>query len=481
MTRKSLSPALLLGWMALGIVVAAGLAWPLIAFDDWWYHFVFAAKLWGIGGPDSFVMDARTTARWEGLPKAWHWLMGAAWAIAGSLRAVIVPQMLLLVAFLFQVRRLLGVPVPFAALGLVASPMLLIHSQAIYIDLPVGLCLAAAFLSLLVSIDHARSAGWPMGAGQAALGAAALGLAGNTKFQGTIGAMLVFAIAATLALAVPGIAARRRLLLVAVMSAGLALACATLLANAWRFGNPVYPFDVRTDSRVLLAGVESSDTDDDRPIYLLQGSRELHLPGPLNFVLSLTELDWTMRGVAPWYNIDAYSGALARRGPPSRTGGLGAVFVLVNLGLLAWQAARRRSLADSRQRILVLGAVLLLVGTAFLPRAYELRYWLVVPLVMAAVNLRFLAGLGWPRWSRAGLLTLAAHGVALSLLSPRSQLLARPPVAQADLRAAMPLHVAEALAQRGHFCDPDDRELFRYSFAITGLPGRVSRREEDCR
>jgi hypothetical protein len=34
---------------------------------------------------------------------------------------------------------------------------------------------------------------------------------------------------------------------------------------------------------------------------------------PLNFILSVTEFDWIMRGVAPWYNLDGDSGDAARQ------------------------------------------------------------------------------------------------------------------------------------------------------------------------
>lgn len=219
------------------------------------------------------------------------------------------------------------------------------------------------------------------------------------------------------------------------------------------------------------------------PVYLLTESRQVSLPEAVNFLLSASELDWTMRGVAPWYNVDSVSGRTPKRGPPSRTGGWGSVFVLFNGGVLLLQLVTLGRLADRRQKLLIILAALLTLVTAFMPRAHELRYWLYLPLVVLPTNLRFLK-LRWGENSiptNAILLGIGLYGVALPFLSPKSGLLEMMARTEAARRGEVPGEVAEALARTGRYCGPLDDRLFRYSTAVTGLPGLVSRNAEDCR
>lgn len=467
-----------IGWVVLALVVGVAVVQPLISSDNWSYHLPFASRLWGIG--DGFELGPISAERWLGYPKAWHWLMGLFWAASGSLRAVILPQMLLVLVFLFYVHRVLGVSTPLLVVGLFASPMLLIHFQSVYLDLPVGLCLATGFLELLDMVqsaredEHGRVRPWA-----AIFAIVLLGLAGNIKYQGMIGVILVVGIAAGFALLAPRIGKRQRAMLLAVMTMAVLVAGLSLLSNAIRLGQPLYPMEVKMFGRVLLPGPESPSMDGGQPTYLL-GSREISLPEPANYVLSLTELDWTMRGVPPWYNIDAYAGHLPQRGAPSRTGGLGAIFVLFQLALLVVQLVRWRSLADGRQRMLVLGSVILLVLAAFLPRSHELRYWLVVPLVLVVVNLRYLALLRWPAIGSAALVVLMGYSFVVTAMSPGSYMLNRGPVSQAGLRAVVPVPVAEALARTGRYCDDKEPLIFLYSSAVTGVPGHLFRNMAEC-
>ncbi len=170
-----------------------------------------------------------------------------------------------------------------------------------------------------------------------------------------------------------------------------------------------------------------------------------------------------MRGVAPWYNLDAVSGKTPRRGAPSRMGGWGALFVLVNACLLAVQAWRLRREPDLQQRLLVMCAVLAVLVTAFMPRAHELRYWLYVPLLVLPVNLRYLSRSPYRPIVPGALVALMAYGVAQAVLSPESDLLTARRLSMAALRADMPQQVTQSLRATGRYCDPADDWLFRFS------------------
>jgi hypothetical protein len=202
----------------------------------------------------------------------------------------------------------------------------------------------------------------------------------------------------------------------------------------------------------------------------------------LNFVLSITELDWTMRGVAPWYNVDSVSGRQARRGPPSRTGGLGMMFVTANFILLLIQLCQLGTIQDRAQKLLIVNATLLTVLTAFMPRSHELRYWMFLPLLWVPVNLSYLRQLDpRGRFAPPFLLGLVGLGIALTVLSPKSGMLDRVFPSRAALLADVPAEVRDALAKTGRYCDPTTPStLFMYSFAVTGLPSLLSNRSADC-
>lgn len=454
---------------------------PLIPYDSWWYHLPFAARQWGLAGASGFTFDPILQERWLGFPKAWTFLQGLGWSVLGSIRGVVLPQLLLVALFLWFLNRTYGLTAGWIALGLFASPLLLIHFQATYLDLPVGLCIAIGLLALLDIIDAARGARGQVLRIQACIAVASIGLAGNIKYHGLVAAGLAVTVAGLMALLTPGIAPRRRLAIVGVSALAMMVASLSPTWNVIRTGNPLYPMTVTILGKTLLTGTESPDMDASPPTYLLVGERDFQFPGPVNHVLSLTELDWTMRGVAAWYNIDGFSGRLPRRGAPSRTGGLGQTFVLFHLGLLVWQIMRWRVEQDTRQRILIVGTCALLVGLAIVPRAHELRYWLAGPLVLVVVNLRYVAALGWPTPMRLALAGLCCLGIALAVLSPRSEIVVRRPVDPAAIRAEMPPHIREALQRDGRFCDADDDLLFRFGEAVSGVPGRLSRNPSDCR
>jgi hypothetical protein len=130
---------------------------------------------------------------------------------------------------------------------------------------------------------------------------------------------------------------------------------------------------------------------------------------------------------------------------------------------------------------LALGALALWALAAFLPRAHELRYWLFLPVALLFANLRFLATLA-PRPVLVGQLLLlgALHGMALAVLSPQGTFLMARPLTQAALAAQVPPAIRAAWAEGGIFCDAEDRRLFRFSGAVTGLHGRLSQNLGDC-
>lgn len=458
---------------------------PIIPYDSWWYHLPFSSFIWEIGGGEqSFRLDDFLYQRWKGFPLIWETIQGAFWRATGSVRSIIIPQILFCLSYFAYVRYALGVPFAWVIIGFFACPMLLVHFEATQNDLASGLGVTLMFFGLSLLVADARSGrpGWSWARVIGVVTMAAV--AGNTKYQGLIACLAVTVVILFYCLTMPQLRARFRLEIMALLVLANLAAGAAATQNLMLHGNPFYPVEVRVFGHVVFEGPELPSLGAEPPSYLLSESREISLPSPLNFVLSATELDWTLRGVAPWYNIDAVSGRSPRRGPPSRTGGWGGIYVLLNLGLLTAQVMRVKMLADDRQKVLVVGAVLLTIVTACLPRAHELRYWLYIPLILMPVNLRFL----YRRWGRdnvpiqACLFGIAIYGMALAFLSPKSGLLLNTslPVYGEGGRHGAPPELVESLSRTGQFCLPFDEFLFRYSAAVTGLPGTLSRNIRDC-
>jgi hypothetical protein len=265
------------------------------------------------------------------------------------------------------------------------------------------------------------------------------------------------------------------------------LALANFAASAWlirnelQFANPFYPLRIVIAGKTEFRGPEDPYIHANPPDYLLYGSTSMKFPEPVNFMLSATELDWTMRGVAPWYDIGSVTGNSPRRGGPSRTGGWGGLFVLINAGLLGTQLFRlRRRPTDALQHLLARDTALLTAVVACLPQAHELRYWLFLPLVLIPVNLRFLCL--WDRQARFAPLLVAVtlYGMATAVLSPKSGLLEPRLQSQHQRQLDIPPEVRRALASTGWYCSANDDLVFRFSSAATGVTGTVSRNVDDC-
>lgn len=472
----------ILGLSLLAVLLIRATVTPIVTYDSWMYHLPWASRLWGIGGgAATFHMDPRVGQFYQGFPLLWEWVQGAAWTATGALSVITLPQTMLVLIFLYVCRRYLLVPAGWVALGLVACPMVLLHIQSTNNDLASAIAIAIGlFLTTDLLAGGLVSGNWWSAAGAVV----AFAIAGNIKFQGLIACFVVAVIVGLEGVVLPRIGGvGRRAALIAILAVSLAAGSMTAIKNFVRFGNPVYPIKAVIAGHVIFdgPGPDSAEWGVEPPAYLLRGSKPISLPEPVNFILSITELDWTMRGVAPWYNYDSVTGRQPRRGPPSRTGGWGLTFVAMNLMLLSMQLFRIRQIDDRRQRLMVINTVLLTVLTAFLPRSHELRYYLYLPLVWIPVNLRYLRqqdpGL---RFVAPFLVGLAGFGVALTVLSPKSEIFDQDVPSKAERLANVPAEIRAALAKKGIYCDPENGTLFMYSFAVTGLPGILSTNPDDC-
>lgn len=364
-------------------VVAIGLALSVVAsawhdvsqaYDVWYYHLPFAARLAGIMDARTYAFAADNQARFEGFPLFAELLQGILWRITGHLAAsnlVAVGALLALPAFL---RRLYGVPWHLSLLGLLAIPLVQIHATSSYVDLPANACVTMLLLCVHRALVQKEPPTPRFLAGCTFLAAAAA----NTKFQ----LVPIVGIAST-ALAVIALRDVRRWrsleardrrttkLRALVLACAVPLVLATPIKNGITHGNPVWPVELRLLGH-SLPHVEAAY--DSSPAQLENS------PRAVRFLRSILEIDNRPISSHRRWSLDQWT-------PPDepgyRMGGYFGAYVVVNLVALA--AAMRRL----RREALAAGAIfgVVTIVAAFVPQSHELRYYMHWMLLLVSLNL----------------------------------------------------------------------------------------------
>src|SRR5262249_46470106 len=112
------------------------------------------------------------------------------------------------------------------------------------------------------------------------------------------------------------------------------------------------------------------------------------LARPANWILSITEIDWKIRGVKAVYSIDSFTGDNPERYGPARTGGFWGAFMIISMGLgvpLFAHTARLNPDAFKRHGFLFSSFLLISALTAFMPQSHELRYYLYWPIFLTLI------------------------------------------------------------------------------------------------
>jgi hypothetical protein len=330
--------------------------------------------------------------------------------------------------------------------ALLAVPLFTLHLMSGYVDLPAGAALALGFAALGELGPRARRprrAAW--------LCAAALVAAVLTKFQ----AWPIAAILGALALwRLLGLARAGRLSRGFAAGAALAL---ILGAGAWpirnliRFHNPVYPVEFPLAPGLFRNASIDADSS------WLNTPHWLHpTPRPARFAISALELSRLHSNESFHWSLDQ-GGALApTRSRHNRLGGWFFVSVIALLAGAAHALARRRvPLLEASAFALAVAAV------SALPQSHELRYWLFVPLVLAAWTARGLAGRA--RAARALLGPVFAASALWVLLAVDAFTLdPRPPAAfaPAAAREFWRTHSPDPEGPPIRICDQNPRAIF---------------------
>jgi hypothetical protein len=372
-----------LAYAALAFVIVASVARPLFYWDSWAYHLPFSALLWDIGGArHAFVLSDEMRVRYDGFPLLAEFIQGALWKLIGSINATALINPAALAVFVAVSVRALKANAAVLVFGALAVPLVAMHALSTYIDLFVGACVALQAVAAVKIERTLRDRGerlWPW----LALFAANAALAGNAKITAVVmSAAIGGFLAAYLVLTRAGIERRRLVGVMLVVLAAAVLASATLVKNVHRHGNPVYPFDT------TVAGIRLHGPEPEYRSYPSYTARFGPLARPVNWTLSVSDLDWAIRGSAPRYTIDMAAGEDTAQGTPARTGGYFGPLVAASLVLaasLALRVARSNPLAWRRQRFTVALFLFVSAVTAFMPQSHELRYHLHWPLMLMLV------------------------------------------------------------------------------------------------
>lgn len=353
------------------------------AWDVWYYHMPFAARIAGLVDARTYAFSATNEVRFSGFPLFAEALQGIAWRLTGR------PESANLVAFaslpilVLTLKRWWGVPQPASFLAFVAIPCVMIQATSSYVDLFAN-ALAAVLVLGAFRLVVRRDA--PSVRELVVLALAAAGAA-NSKFQ-------IVPVVALAAVVVAACALRPRSgrgLRALVLALAIPLVLATPLKNAVVHGNPVWPVELRVLGKSLPA-VETAYGSS--PDWLED------VPRPVRFVASVLELRARPLTERRW-SIDQWT---PPGDPAYRMGGFFGAYVVVNVAGLVLAAVRKRSREAKVAGAFALG---LSVVVSVLPQSHELRYYMVWMLVLVGLNLVL--------WARDA--ELAVGLVALSALA----------------------------------------------------------------
>jgi hypothetical protein len=370
--------------LALSLVIAG---WRDVsqAYDVWYYHLPFAARIAGVVDARSYAFSADNQARFEGFPLAGEALQGLVWRLTGHIEATSFVSLAALFALPFCLRRMFGVPLHLALLALLAIPLVHIHATSSYVDLLANACVTMLLLCVFDTLRSGTPPTWKRLVAAAALAA----LAANTKFQ--LVPIVGLASGALFVLALRGPAVKRRLVVLVI---ALPVVLATPIKNAAVHGNPVWPIELKVLGR-SLPHVEEA-----------YGSSPQHLANtwaPMRFVRSVLEIDNRPIATHARWSLDQWT-------PPDepgyRMGGYFGAFVVLNVLALAAAVWRRRD-----REAIVAGAMFagVTVVASLVPQCHELRYYMHWMLFLVALNLVL--------WTRRGPARGIVGAVAVAALA----------------------------------------------------------------
>ena len=336
------------------------------AWDVWYYHMPFAARLWGIVKPSEFLFSADNAARFTGFPLLAEWLQGMLWRVTGLPTAANLVALAAVPAFAGLMRNRFSVPLHVTVLALLAIPLVHIHATSCYVDLPANCAASALVLITLDAYVKTTLLSWR----SLLLAIASAAVAANMKSLLHPLVLVALLLVGWRQLVLTPSGRKGRLLL--LMLAALPIVFASPLKNLFVHHNPCYPVRLTLLGHGF-AGVELPYASS--PVWLQSA------PRPVRFAASVMEL-----GVRPLtdrrrWTVDQWTPPDA---PGYRMGGFFGGYVVAQLSWLLLTLACRRSRATC---VTAVGFAALTALIAWMPQSHELRYYMTWAIVLVAINL----------------------------------------------------------------------------------------------
>lgn len=478
---RGLSFALaLLAALLLGATLVTALHDVSTAWDVWYYHLPFAARIVRLVPEGAYVFHPLNQARYEGFPLLGELIQGLLWRTLGAPQASNLLAFAAVPCLAIFLRRRFQVPLHLTVVALFAVPLVQLHASSCYVDLPAS----AALTMLLFTVFEAWTLPEPVTPRRLAAMLALAAFAANMRLQLLVPVALALLAASPRVLGAwprppralgraPSRLAWGRFL---AGVAALPLVFATPLKNLILHHNPLFPMRLAVGP-LALPGTE--DVYHSSPPYLERA------PQALRFAISLLEI-----GIRPItdphrWSIDQW---MPSDSTGNRMGGFFGAYVVFHVALLVLLARRR----EDRPKALAFAA--LTAVTAALPQSHELRYYLYWMLTLIALNLVLAcqrartegsadapgAVLGPPLIGAAGALALTAvlASTRMAYVYPSGDTL--PELLASKVRAETVAQIRDG----ERVCLPG-REPWTFLYAAKLHPGRSyvvqeAERPEDC-
>ena len=352
---------------ALGILAVRSATRLSLRWDEWAYHIPIAAIRGGL--PIPYDMND-VLSRYQAFPPLPELVQGVLWRLNGSVNATGVVNFMAFVIFLGYCHVALRARIWLVALVSLTAPLVLIHSTVSYVDLFGNSFLAIGASSVLyLYLFPDRSSRLILVGGLMGLVAAAW-----SKYQLAPVAVVLFILFTLVTLRLPRTAPFSRPQLATLVVTAAALATIPFVENLALHGNPFWP--IRIPLPVLgdlfpYAVDTAQGAAANRP-PTLAGVSQFEV-----FFRSLFEIDVPTEypNRARWIIDQGSTNAGLRMG--GFWVGAVVVYLATTITLLV--------LRDRKHGLIAAAAIgLMLCFVALIPQSHELRYFLFIPLTLAA-------------------------------------------------------------------------------------------------
>lgn len=345
------------------------------AWDSWYYHFPFAARLWGIVPAEQYQWEPFLGNVYRGFPLLGEWVQGFFWKITGQMHAAALPSLFSLVILILLLNKLLQIPRAILAAAFLAIPLIQAHVITAYVDLPANIFATIGMVcAFLEWVEPQKSKQ------RYYCALISFALAANTKYQ-----VLPVVTAAWLLLMVRRFllssdqgdksGEKHRLIFEVIVSAGVIFFVP--LKNYFLFGHPLYPVNLQA-----LAPPMGTFWDLDPSLPLWKRT----LNGAGIWFLSVTDATRYPyeRFITHGYDVP-WEVAMGSLFPLAhRMGGYNGpyvIFLVLNLMVVGWFSDKKKF------RAVFYSFLALTLITAAAPVSFELRYYFYWILMLIVANL----------------------------------------------------------------------------------------------